>query len=125
MFDSREDNFKSYKSHIDGLQAAAVAKISSPTLRPRPRASNTRTMHGDPVIDVDSISSDSVSTVDGELDGGLNPKDDEAFGRILNGSGSDDSTSEEDDAPPATHQHPPQIIMIHHQMLQTTQQHPL
>ena len=102
MFDSREGNFLAYKAHIDVLQqAVASANVPSPSPPPRQRSrtrvrySNVRTMHGEPVIDVDYISSDSDSAVDGGLDGGLNSDDNTALDRIINGNDNDDSSSEE------------------------------
>ena len=97
MVDSREDNFKSYKVHIDGLQAAAAANINSPSPRQRPRPSTTRTMYRELVIDVDSVSSDIVRIGEAGLDDfGLNAEDDETLDRIINGSDSNDSNEEED-----------------------------
>ena len=101
LFTSREANFASYKAHIEGLQQdAVIANVLSPSPPPRQRRSHSRvrTLHGQPVIDVDSISSDIVSTGEAGLEEGtgLNAEDNETLDRILNDT---DSSSEHDETP--------------------------
>ena len=59
-------------------------------------------MHGEPVIDVDSISTDSVTSADGRVEFFLNSVDDTTLERIINGDDPDDSISEEEDITPPT-----------------------
>ena len=54
------------------------------------------------MIDVDDISEDSQSSVDGEIENVLNKEDSEALESILNCDDNDDTTPEEEDAAPTT-----------------------
>ena len=105
LFDSRATSHKAYTEHIATLQQAALLANEpnpSPLQSSRSQSpSHTRRMHGEPVIDVDSISSDSEGSGNG-VESILNPEDDATLERIINGGGPDDTTSEDESTTPAT-----------------------
>ena len=61
--------------------------------RRRQQTSNHRRLHGESVTENDFIPRDISCTVNGDLDGNLNPEDDDALDRVSNMIESENSAS--------------------------------